>query len=217
MTMPGNYTTEVGDMFAVHHALLGALDAAPSLVGGAGDNADRVEVIGSYYENVLEFLHVHHAGEDEVVYPLLEERCPDDAEVPKRIDDQHGLLNEPMAIAQSAIAAWRASPSVEGGEAIVSILGTVDETLRPHLGEEETIVLPIASAWLSQEEWAMLPAHALQHFSKDKPWLALGLIREQLTEDQKARMLAGMPQPVQDRWVQQWEPAFSSFIDQVRQ
>ena len=75
MTDLATYETDVSDMYAVHKALLGALDAAPECVAKAGLDSERVEVIGSFYENVIEFLHVHHTGEDELIYPVLEQRC----------------------------------------------------------------------------------------------------------------------------------------------
>jgi len=217
VTTPGSYTTETSDMIAVHQALMGALDAAPTLVGAAGDKPDRADPVGSYFENVLEFLHVHHAGEDELIYPVLEERCVDDKETLERIAAQHSLLDEPMQEARSAIAAWRSSPSVDGAQTVITLIATIDETLRPHLGEEENEVLPIASAWISPDEWAQLPGHALQSFSGDKPWLALGLVRERLTPEQNDRMLSGMPPELQTLWTDQWEPAFNGFIAEVRQ
>jgi hypothetical protein len=216
MTAPGSFTTPTMDMVAVHQALIGALDDAPTLVGGAGDDAARVAVIGSFYENVLEFLHVHHAGEDDLVYPVLIERCPDQTAALERVDAQHTLLDAPMADAGAALASWTAAPSVEGGHAVIDLLGTVGATLRPHLADEETTVLPIASAWMSPEEWAALPGHSLRSFRADKPWLALGLVREQLTQEQKDHMLAGMPPELQSRWTEQWEPAFVAFIAEVR-
>ena len=217
MTAPGNFNTETSDMRAVHQALLGSLDAGADLIGKAGEDPDRVEVIVSFYDNVLEFLHVHHSGEDEMIYPLLEERCPHEKGVLERIDDQHKLLYEPMDAAWASIAAWRAAPSVEGGRALVGAIASVDEGLRPHLREEEDTVLPIASAWMSPEEWAQLPGHALQSFRGDKPWLALGLVRESLTEEQRDGMLAGMPPPLQAQWTESWGPAFDAFITEVRQ
>jgi hypothetical protein len=216
VTSAGQFTTETTDMFAVHQALIGALDAAPTLVAGAGNRPDRVETIGSYYENILEFLHVHHQGEDELVYPLLEERCPDQMALLQRIDDQHRLLDEPMVAARAAVAAWRADPTPANGQAVIELMATIDETLRPHLGEEEEVVLPIASAWMSPEEWAQLPGHALQTFQADKPWLALGLVYEGLSPEQQTGMLAGMPPPLQSLWSEEWSPAFNAFIAEVR-
>jgi hemerythrin-like domain-containing protein len=216
MTTPGNYNTEVGDMFAVHHALLGALDQGADLISAAGADPVRVDVVGSFYENVLEFLHVHHQGEDELIYPVLEERCPDELDKLVRIDDQHKLLYAPMDAAWAAIAAWRATPSLEGGRAVIDAIATVDETLRPHLGEEEVNVLPLATKWISQDEWAELPGHAMAIYRADKPWLALGLVRENLTLEQRDAMLAGMPPELQEIWTNQWEPAFVEFMAEVR-
>jgi hemerythrin-like domain-containing protein len=215
MTTPGNYETRTADMIAVHRALTDALDAAPTLIGDAGGDPDRVAVIGSFYDNVLEFLHVHHAGEDELIYPVLEERCTDSTSLLERIDAQHALLNEPMTITSQAIATWKGSPSVETGRAAVNAVALVDDTLRPHLEEEETMVLPIASAWMSPEEWAELPGHALRSFRGDKPWLALGLVRQELAQEERDAMLARMPPEMQALWTEEWEPAYDAFIAEV--
>ena len=96
MTTLGDYNTDVSDMYAVHKALTGALDAAPAYVAKADLDSERVEVIGSFYENVIEFLHVHHSGEDELIYPVLEERCAESRSELERINDQHTLLHAPM-------------------------------------------------------------------------------------------------------------------------
>jgi hypothetical protein len=61
---PGNYSTETNDMRAVHGALRRALGSAQALVAGAGNDPAKVATVSSFYENVLEFLHVHHEGED---------------------------------------------------------------------------------------------------------------------------------------------------------
>jgi len=55
MTTPGNYNTDVSDIYAIHRALTGALDAASSYVADAGVDSERVEVVGSFCENVIEF------------------------------------------------------------------------------------------------------------------------------------------------------------------
>ncbi len=69
---------------------------------------------------------------------------------------------------------------------------------------------------MSPDEWAQLPGHSLRLFSGDKPWLALGLVRERLTDEQRSQALAGMPVPLQELWVNEWEPAFTGFITEVR-
>jgi hemerythrin-like domain-containing protein len=216
MTQPGSYQTPTMDMIAVHAALIGSLDDAPNLIGRAEGDAEQTETIGSFYENVLEFLNVHHQGEDLLLYPLLDERCPEDKAIFQKMGDQHSVLDEPMANARAAVAAWRESPSADRARDLISSLSAVSEGLRPHLEEEETVILPIASKWISAEEWGQLPAHAMQTFESDKPWLPMGLIRERVPEPAKAAMLERMPPPVQEMWREQWEPAYNSFIAEVR-
>jgi hemerythrin-like domain-containing protein len=216
VTTLGNQHTDVSDMYAVHKALLGALDSAPAYVAEAGSEPERVEVIASFCENVIEFLHVHHTGEDELVYPVLEQRCAESRSDLERIDDQHKLLHAPMDAGRAAIATWRATPSTESAQAVIDAIASIAEPLRPHLAEEETVVLPIAAEWMSPDEWGALSGHAMMTFRADKPWLALGLFREQLDQKHRDGMLAGMPPEMRTMWLEQMEPAFDAFIAEVR-
>jgi len=216
MTTSGSYDTDVSDMYAIHKALLGALDAAPVYVAKAGLDADRVEVIGSFYENVIEFLHVHHSSEDAILYPVLEERCAESRSTLERIDDQHKSLSAPMDAGRTANAAWRAAPSTDSAQADIDAIGSIAETLRPHLTEEETWVLPMAVKSLSPEEWGTMAGHSMMSFRADKPWLMIGLVREQLDQEHRDGMLAGMTPEMRTMWTEQMEPAFNTFITEVR-
>jgi len=216
MTAPGTYDTDVSDMYAVHRALLGALDAAPEGIAKAGPDSERVEVIGSFLENAIEFLHVHHSGEDELIYPVLEQRCAESRSVLERINDQHKLLDAPMEAGRSAIAAWRAAPSADNAQVVIDAIASIVEPLRPHLAEEETVMLPLATKWISPEEWGSQAGHNMMSFRADKPWLMLGLVREQLDQEHRDGMLAGMPPEMRTMWTEQMEPAFNAFIADVR-
>jgi hypothetical protein len=52
---------------------------------------------------------------------------------------------------------------------------------------------------------------------RDRPWLALGLVREHLASDQRDQMQSGMPPDLQSLWTHQWELAFTSFMAEIRQ
>ncbi len=216
MTSPGSYSTDTSDMFAVHRAILGALDAAALRVASAEGDPDRADLIASFYENVLEFLHVHHGGEDELLYPKLEERCADKLAELVRIDDQHKSLNVPMDHGRAALAAWRARPSTENAQNVVEALDSIDATLRPHLTDEENTVVPLCSQWISPEEWAELPAHGLMSFRGDKPWIIVGLLAEQLPAEKMQAMIADMPNDVRTMILEQWLPAYDALIEEVR-
>jgi hemerythrin-like domain-containing protein len=216
VTSLGTYDTDVSDMYAVHKALRGAFDAVPGYVTKASTSSERVEVIGSFCENVIEFLHVHHTGEDELIYPVLEERCEGSRPELERINDQHKLLDAPIAAGRSAVAAWRAAPSTDNAQAVIDAVASISEPLLPHLDEEEAVLLPIASKWMSQEEFGMLPAHHMMSFRADKPWLMMGLVREQLDQEHRDGMLAGMPSEMRTMWIEHMEPAFNAFVAEVR-
>jgi hypothetical protein len=151
-----------------------------------------------------------------LVYPVLEQRCAESRSDLERIDDQHKLLHAPMDAGRSAIAAWRAAPSTETAQAVIDAIASIAEPLRPHLAEEETVVLPIAAKSMSPDEWGALSGHAMMIFRADKPWLPLGLLREQLDQEHRDGMLAGMPPEMRTEWTEQMEPAFNAFIAEVR-
>ena len=56
----------------------------------------------------------------------------------------------------------------------------------------------------------------MMSFRADKPWLAMGLVREQLDQEHRDGMLAGMPPEMRTMRIEQMEPAFNAFITEVR-
>src|ERR1035438_6095391 len=95
---------DTSDMASLHQVFRYALSRAPNYVGNAnaGDGS-RAELVGSYYDNVLRLLHVHHEGEDELLTPRLIERTPDQAELIERIAHQHEGVLEAIAAAESNV------------------------------------------------------------------------------------------------------------------
>jgi hemerythrin-like domain-containing protein len=212
---PGTYETVTSDMIAVHRAILRALDDAPRLIDAVGSDPERHDDVVDFYTNIFEFLHFHHAGEDELLYPKLEERCPEHLALLETIDAQHAELTEPMTVARAALAAWTPE-SVRSATALVDAINAVDGPLRIHLSEEETNVLPIASKWVSPEEWDELRAHGMGSTPPDKLWIIFGLISEQLTDEAREHMLSHMPVEVRTVAEEQWQPMFVSYMSSLR-
>jgi hypothetical protein len=67
---------DTSDMAAVHQVFRSSLASAPVLIESAAGGEDRRTLIASYYTNVLAFLETHHDGEEELLFPLLIERAP---------------------------------------------------------------------------------------------------------------------------------------------
>jgi iron-sulfur cluster repair protein YtfE (RIC family) len=203
------------NMFAVHGVFRDSLGAAPTLVGGiAPGDAERVALIANYYENILSFLEAHHEGEEELVFPLLRERCAGvDALMDQMAEEHHeavALLGE----ARVSLAAWPGGDAAaqRAAQERLDALGT---HLLEHLEDEEANLLPLAAEHLSMEEWGALPGHGMANFHGDKIWLILGLIQERMTDDQRAEMLEHMPPPALDMWTGFGEQAFKDYSSVV--
>jgi len=98
---------DVSDMYAVHGVFRDTLGAAPGLVLDIEPgNSERVATIANYYDNILMFLHAHHDGEEELVFPHLRARCPSQSGLLDRLEAEHKEALALLGTAQTALAAW---------------------------------------------------------------------------------------------------------------
>jgi len=198
-------------MYAVHGVFRDTLGAAPILVGGvAPGDAERAALIANYYENILSFLHSHHDGEEHLVFPLLRERCEGAGALLDEMAEQHHEALELLGQAQAALAAWPGGDAA-AQKATQERLDELCSHLNEHLAEEEQNVLPLAAEHLSMQEWGALPGHGMANFHGDKIWLILGLIRERMTDGQRAAMMANMPPPALEMWTGFGQQAFTDY------
>jgi hemerythrin-like domain-containing protein len=214
-TQTGAPRPDTSNMLAVHGVFRDTLAAATALVGGVPDgDAERLALVANYYENVLSFLTAHHDGEEELVFPLLRQRCPDECALVDELAGQHEDALRLLAVARQWLAAWPG-----GGDAVqlevVGALGALRTHLVEHLDEEERLGLPLVAEYLTAEEWDQLGGHGLAAFDGDKVWLILGLIRERMNEEQREAMLRNMPPPAVQMWTGFGEHAFNELAAQV--
>jgi hemerythrin-like domain-containing protein len=209
------YQTDVSDMLIPHNMLRSVLGSAEAIVEGVQrEDRDHRAAVTSYFDNVLRFLDAHHGGEDACIWPLLGERCPTAAELLDRMGDEHEAIHASRERAGAALVQWSASG--DAASELVSTLNDLRSRVEQHFREEETEILPLASANMSPEEWAALPGHAMAHFAGDKIWLILGLVLEQMTDEQRAFTLSLLPPPAVEMWTTMGNAAFDEFIAEVR-
>jgi hemerythrin-like domain-containing protein len=65
---------------------------------------------------MLDFLHTHHTGEDELLFPLLRERAALDPRLMDRMDAQHAQVDDAVAAIGAQLPAWTASADAAAGE-----------------------------------------------------------------------------------------------------
>ena len=213
--MPSAQPPDVSEMIAVHQALRDTLIGAPELVGGvSADDVARVDLIANLYDNVLDFLHSHHDGEDELVFPVLRERCPEEAELIDRIAAQHADVYDLVASSLEALNTWRAGDQ-SAQDTCGATLGELGGRLLEHLDDEEQDLLPLCAAHMTAEEWAALPGHAMAAFAGDKIRLILGLIWDRMSQVQRDQMLVALPPPAVEMWTGFGEQAYRQLISEV--
>jgi hypothetical protein len=214
MTLPRPNTR---DMLGIHQVFRDAFGCAPQLVGSVcNDHSDRVDAVASYYANVLAFLHAHHEGEDELIWPKLVERAPEQAELITRMQSDHAGLLDSLTESERRLAAWRAVPDIDRGASLAAALATLGVLCAAHFDEEERKVLPLAAQVCTVEEWAELPGHAMRSFGGDRLWLILGLLQEQMPSEARPGMEANMPSPVREMWQGSGRAQFEEFITALR-
>ena len=218
MTEAVVYHTETSDMLIPHNMFRSALSSSAQVIQPVrdGDSA-HVAAVSSYFDNILRFLDAHHGGEDEIVWPVLVERCVEARELIGRMEGEHAAIHELRTRAGDLLDSWSESADAVTGRRLADALASLRDELEVHFGEEEAEILPLASANMSPEEWGALPGHAMAHFSGDKIWLILGLVLEQMSDEARATTLKLLPPPAVEMWTTMGEAAFNDFIARVRQ
>ncbi len=112
---------------------------------------------------VLDFLHHHHVGEDEGVWPRLLAKRPDLAPVVDQMTTEHEALAAASDQLRAAADAYAADGSPEARARLHEATVEMQAATLPHLDHEEREVIPLAAEALDSEDWAYLSKN---HFRK---------------------------------------------------
>src|SRR4051794_20456774 len=161
--------TDVHDMVVVHRAFRREFRLVPGLVRAvpAGDTA-RTAVLAGHARLVLEGLHLHHTSEDDLLWPLLLERCPPDADLVERMEAQHSAVDGYIQQLTPALARWESEARPAVAEEVASTFEALHAALVEHLDEEEREILPLAVRHVSQEEWSRLGEAGVEKMTRQQ-------------------------------------------------
>lgn len=188
---------DVRDMYVVHRAFRRELRLIPGLVRAVapGDTA-RAAVLARHTRMCLQGLHLHHTGEDELLWPLLLERCPPDADLVHRMEAQHEQVEHLTGLLGPALDRWEVEARPAVGEEVASTVDALRTVLLEHLAEEEREILPLAERHVTQAEWSRLGEHGKGQVAvRDLP-LLFGSLLEECSPEERAMMLGVVSLPV---------------------
>ena len=195
--MSKEHPIEVRDMAIVHRLFRQAYAEAARLVRARPTpSSGRVTFLADHIDLVLGGLHTHHQDEDELLYPKIIERAPEQAPVTEHVEHEHQVIATALDAASAACATWRQRPSAETGEALAAALDHLNTVVQPHLDDEEQKVVPLAAVTLTQEEWDAMGKRGMSSVPRNKRAIAAGMMLEPLDEADRAFMMKHVPAPL---------------------
>ncbi|WP_327365098.1 hemerythrin domain-containing protein [Streptomyces sp. NBC_01217] len=186
---------DVRDMYMAHTMMRREFRLLPDVVRAVppGD-MKRAEVVGAHVELLCLVLHLHHEGEDEVLWPLLLERGGEDAAaIVPTMEEQHHAIERAHAEVVALLSGWRATG--RGGEELAEVLERLLTVLVEHMALEEEEILPLAERYVTAAEWARMGEHGLEKSPRKTLPLTFGMVMYEGDPDVVKAVLAHAPLP----------------------
>ncbi|WFB84615.1 MULTISPECIES: hemerythrin domain-containing protein [Streptomyces] len=194
MSAPGT-GVDTHEMVLIHRVIRREFGQLPRLLRSAAGDRARSKVIGAHAREMVNFLHTHHCGEDELLFPLLRERAALAPELMDRMDAQHEQVDDAVTGISAELPGWTASADAAAGERMAALIDAMMPALIDHLAEEERKVLPIVSVTVTQKEWNALGKHGMSAIPLTRKLVMLGHITEEADDAERQTFLQVVPAP----------------------
>ncbi|SDY56481.1 Hemerythrin HHE cation binding domain-containing protein [Modestobacter sp. DSM 44400] len=111
MTTTPSTRIDTRDMLVVHDAIRREYGLAPAEVRGvAPADTARAGVLAAHIDLLNGLLHHHHAGEDRLLWPVLQPRVPAEiAPTVERMERQHEGIADAQQEVEATLVRWRAT------------------------------------------------------------------------------------------------------------
>jgi hemerythrin-like domain-containing protein len=205
------------EMVVIHRLFRRELTLLPELLRATapGDVA-RASTLTAWTSEVLDMLRHHHTAEDDLLWPLLLERCPPDAELVHRMEAQHAGIDPAIAEITSLGEQFAVAADPAVGAQLAGVIDGLVAALFQHLDEEELEILPLAREHLSVAEWDAVGARARADTPPNRAFIALGAILEDADDAERDGFLSKLPPPVRELWANVGLPAYSGHVRSIR-
>jgi hypothetical protein len=195
MNAPAPHDVMAQSLLRIHEALRRSLDTIVRVSAAPVPEGDRAG-FADFCGHFTRFLHVHHDGEEEIVFPKLTEVAAR-ASQPQIASDvtswraAHKQLLGHLAAFETATAQFRAGGSPE---AVHRTAGEVRDVLFPHLAAEESALGGASLAnLLRPDEVRALEVASAQHGQRVGGPPVLVLLVHALTDDEQKAQFAELP------------------------
>ena len=184
-------------MRRIHRFFLWAYEEAPGLVrsAAAGDTA-RAAYVGEVLGNFDKVLHIHHEGEDLLMYPQLRERAPACALHVGLMLEQHRQVTQRLESIEPLRLRWMQTADEEARAELAAHYEDLAAVLNVHLRREVTEVMPAVERVLTEKEMQQAAQHGINQL--DKKFLVgyLGMVLATNPPADQREMFKEIPPPV---------------------
>jgi hypothetical protein len=189
--------TGTAGMRRIHRFFLWAYSEAPGLVRSAapGDTV-RAVYVGQVLGNFDKVLHLHHEGEDQLMYPQLAERAPACALHVAQMLEQHRQVTQRLDTIEPVRLRWMETADAEAGTELAGRYEDLKDVLNVHLRREVTEVMPVVDRVLSDKEMQEAGKHGIDQL--DRRFLVgyLGMVLATNPPLDRKEMFKEIPAPV---------------------
>jgi hemerythrin-like domain-containing protein len=187
---------DTSDMVIVHRMFRRECALLPQLVAAvpAGDVA-RARTVARHAREVLDMLHDHHLGEDELLWPRLSARTRFHTDLLARMDSQHHGLAVLLEHAATALPAWQDAPTAHTSTPLTTLLEQISNGLDEHFDEEEAEILPIVERVITAAEYHEVGQRGLVSIPLTRRLIVLGYLLEDVAPWERTDFLAAIPAP----------------------
>jgi hemerythrin-like domain-containing protein len=214
-------------MGIVHDALRRDLSRLrTALMTAPYPDGDRKHALAEHVAWLMDFLHEHHHGEDNGLYPMVRAKNPDAAELLDAMNADHQRIDPAMDRLRDANERWRTSSEDSARLDMVAALDALDEVLLPHLEREEAEMMPVVASSITHRDWhtwdqqTNIKPKSMPKLAEEGNWLLDGLTgerREVLLHEVPAIpryiVLYGFGPGYRRRAALRWDPAARTVTD----
>jgi hypothetical protein len=151
--------------------------------------------VAGHAREVLDMLHHHHLGEDELLWPRLSARTRFNTDLIARMDSQHHGLAVLLELAATALPAWEDAPTAHTSTPLTTLLEQISTGLDEHFEEEEAEILPIVERVITAAEYQEVGQRGLVSIPLTRRLIVLGYLLEDATPRERTDFLAAIPAP----------------------
>jgi hypothetical protein len=183
-------------MYLMHYGFRRDLSSFAAAVAGTPWEDRRAwRALARRWDQFARVLHLHHAGEDEILWPLLLERVDRAGDAVGRrtleaMEAEHEEIDPLLSGCAEGLASLAAGGDADTHAALIVRMTATRERLGQHLGHEESEAMALVQRHLTPAEWDALHPEFGRHYTPQDALFALPWVLRDLPADLRPRALA---------------------------